>query len=857
MSDHPFQFVLKTKDAADAALLRAQAMARACHVIAGQDITGKAGSGEHLWESQTLLHALVEGTSDFVFAKDLAGRYLLFNAAAAKVTGKNADEVIGRDDSFVFPAEMAAQIRAGDIELVKAGKTVTEEISIKVASGEMQVHLTTKGPLRDANGETIGMFGIARDITERKRAEAEALRDAETRAEIVRVQQAMSSATMDSRQLMAFIAQHAQALTGADGATVELVSDRECMVQAATGKMGKFVGGRFERSTSLSGAAVQHGELLICDDTDTDRRVDRALCALTGMRSLVVAPFQADSQAFGVLKVIAMRPGAFGQRDVDNLQILAESLGAALRQQHAVTRLQASEALYRLLFANNPHPMWVYDIASLHFLAVNQSAVVQYGYTEAEFLAMTIVDLRPKADVPALMASLRDESPDSKHFGHWRHTRKDGAVIDVEVSSDAISFDGTPARLVLASDISKRLQAEREHEQLETQLRESQKMEAVGTLAGGIAHDFNNILASILGNADLAREDSATNPLARESIREIERAAKRGRELVRQILAFSRREPALRRAIDLCPIVEESARLLRSTLPPKISLDARCDTDMPLVLADETQIGQIILNLGTNATYAMKGMVGLITIRVSKVVLDRASAGASPNLRPGTYVRLSVQDIGRGMDPATLARVFEPFFTTKPVGEGTGLGLAVVHGIMRDHDGVILIHSEPNQGTRFDLYFPETKVQPTPEKDAGTCAQGVRGSGQNILYIDDDGGMLFMVKRLLERRGYQVSAFSDARAALEMLRAAPAEFDLLITDFNMPTLSGLDVALEARVIAPTMPVAIASGYITDNLRLQAVNAGVSELLFKPNSAAEFCSVVQRMLAKSATICMRQ
>ncbi|MEO8102577.1 MAG: PAS domain S-box protein [Betaproteobacteria bacterium] len=815
-----------------------------------QDITGQAGTEAHHWESQPLLQALVDSTSDFVFAKDLAGRYLLFNAAAAKVTGKDVDAVIGRDDNFVFPSKQAAQIRKDDIELCAAGKTVTEEIAIVVAGGEQQVHLTTKGPLRNADGETIGMFGIARDITGRKRAEAEALRDAETRAEIVIVQQAMTSDTLEPQQLMDLVAHHAQALTRADGATVELVADRECMVRAATGTMREFAGGRFQRSTSLSGAAVQHGELLICDDTDTDRRVDRDLCAKTGMRSLVVAPFQANPQSFGVLKVIAMRPGAFVQRDIDNLQILAESLGAALQRHYAVTRLQASEAQYRLLFANNPHPMWVYDIASLRFLAVNQSAVEKYGYTEQEFLAMTIVDLRPKVDIPALMESLRAASPDSKHFGQWRHVHKDGAIIDVEISSDAISFNGTPARLVLANDISKRLQAEREHEKLEAQLRESQKMEAVGTLAGGIAHDFNNILASILGNATLAQEDTAANPLAQESLREIDRAAKRGRELVRQILAFSRREPTLRHAIDLCPIVEESARLLRSTLPPKISLDAKCEAGLPLVLADETQIGQIILNLGTNATYAMKGMVGLVTIRVSKVVLDAVSASVNPDLRPGTYVLLSVQDIGQGMAPATLARIFEPFFTTKPVGEGTGLGLAVVHGIMHDHDGVIVIQSEPNRGTRFELYFPETKVQSRPAKGVCATSQGAGGSGQHVLYIDDDSGMLFLVKRLLERQGYRISTFSDAFTALETLRAAPAEFDLVITDFNMPTLSGLDVARECRAIAPGLPVAIASGYITDELRSQAENAGVRELLFKPNSVSEFCTAVQRMLANA-------
>ena len=416
-------------------------------------------------------------------------------------------------------------------------------------------------------------------------------------------------------------------------------------------------------------------------------------------------------------------------------------------------------------------------------------------------------------------------------------------------------------RVFSFTDITERKRAEAAHAELEAQLRESQKMEAIGTLAGGIAHDFNNIIAAILGNAELARQDLRANPLVLESLEEIRKAGARARDLVQQILSFSRRQPTERKQTALAPIVEESVRLLRATLPARLTLDVHCEAEVPAVLADATQIEQVLINLATNAMQAMRGAPGRIGIRLDTVMLDTALADAHPALgamharHPGRTPRLAVTDDGPGMDAATLERIFEPFFTTKPVNEGTGLGLAVVHGIVKAHEGAIAVDSAPGKGTTFTLYLPAAGAQagaPASDQGAAAAAPPLRpGGGRHILYLDDDESLVFLVQRLLERRGYRVSGYIDQGEALAALRADAHLFDLVVSDYNMPGMSGLDVARAVRTIRADLPVAVASGFIDEALRAQAGAAGVRELIFKASTVDDFCAVVQRLLPAAA------
>jgi two-component system, cell cycle sensor histidine kinase and response regulator CckA len=429
--------------------------------------------------------------------------------------------------------------------------------------------------------------------------------------------------------------------------------------------------------------------------------------------------------------------------------------------------------------------------------------------------------------------------------------------------------EGEVAMLLgITREITERKNAEQTHVFMEAQLRESQKMEALGTLAGGVAHDFNNIVAAILGNVELARQDVGPGHAALKSLEEILKAGRRAKDLVQQILAFGRRQVLERRVISLAPVVEESARLLRTTLPAAVSLSVNCAPDAPAVIGDATQIEQVLLNLCANAWQAMQGQTRPATIAVSLMlhVANRASykrperrtQGGRVALRPGRYACLTVRDNGPGMDQETRSRIFEPFFTTKPAGEGTGLGLAVVHGITQDHGASIAVQTAPGEGAVFRIYFPAVEAPADSAREAGAepAPRHLRaedgeapirqGQGKSMLYLDDDESIVFLMTRLLERQGYRVSGYTDPQEALTAVRAEPNRFDLAVTDYNMPGMSGLDVACALREIRADLPVAIASGYITEELRAQAPAAGVIELLYKPDTVDELCEVVARL-----------
>jgi signal transduction histidine kinase/ActR/RegA family two-component response regulator len=398
------------------------------------------------------------------------------------------------------------------------------------------------------------------------------------------------------------------------------------------------------------------------------------------------------------------------------------------------------------------------------------------------------------------------------------------------------------------TEISAQKEAERERESLEEQLRESQKMEAIGTLAGGIAHDFNNIIGTILGNTELTRQDVDGNPRALESLDEIRKAGQRARDLVRQILSYSRRQPTTRRVLALKPVIDEVLRLLKSTLMAPISIDCVYASTVPEIFADAIQVEQVLINLITNAAQAMHGKPGRIDIDVDSTNLTELGKVSPINLQPGAYVRITVRDSGHGMDAVTLEHIFEPFFTTKPVGAGTGLGLSVVYGIMQAHNGAVVAHSEPGKGSSFVLYFPTAQATAPPQATAASDSpkSNAKVRGCRVLYLDDEESLTLLVKRLLGRRGHSVTCFVDPREALATLRADSKAFDLVVTDYNMPAMNGIDFAIAARQIRPELPIAIASGFITDDIKARASAIGIRDLIFKPNAVEEYCETVDRL-----------
>jgi PAS domain S-box-containing protein len=440
-----------------------------------------------------------------------------------------------------------------------------------------------------------------------------------------------------------------------------------------------------------------------------------------------------------------------------------------------------------------------------------------------------------------------------------RHRHRDGSFCPVEVTSQYIEVGSDGYIFSFVRDESEREAAAARQAALEAQLRESQKMEAIGTLAGGIAHDFNNALATILGNLELARQDAARHPSIQESLAEIQKAGLRARDLVQQILAFSRRQPTELQHVDLAAVLREATRLLRATTPAGISIQVNGTAEALHVMANASQLEQVIINLGTNAMQALASQSGRIEFSLDAVAHDRELTARHPLLvassEPITrrIARLTVADTGPGMTAAVRERIFEPFYTTKPPGEGTGLGLSVVHGIVRSHNGVIAVESEPGKGTRFTVLIPllgdltpaAADAASRPQPLGGVPVKGP-GRGRHILYVDDDESLLFMVKRLLERCGFRISVYSDSTAAMAALRADPAAFDLVLTDYNMPDRSGLDVAREVRLLRADLPVAVASGFVDETLHAKARAAGVREVIFKATDVASFCETIQRL-----------
>ncbi|MBE0588688.1 MAG: PAS domain-containing protein [Hydrogenophaga sp.] len=524
-------------------------------------------------------------------------------------------------------------------------------------------------------------------------------------------------------------------------------------------------------------------------------------------------------------------------------------------RKQAEAALHENEALWKLALESAGDGVWDWNIATGEEF-FSSRILAMFGFAEGEITHLAeALDNRTHPDDVAQMLADRQA-----HFdGHtpvyrnehrvrckdssWKWVLSRGMVI----GRDAV---GVPLRMVgTHTDITELKQAEAQQRLLEAQLRESQKMEAIGTLAGGVAHDFNNLLAAILGNLALAREDVGPDHPAQESLQEISRAAIRARQLVQQILTFSRRQTQAMQLQPLTPLLLEALGLLRSLLPAGARLDTRLpDADL-MVMADATQVQQVLINLCTNAWQALGGRPGDILVALEARQVDATQALQLGDLSPGGYACLSVSDDGSGMSAETRRRLFEPFFTTKPPGAGTGLGLAVVHGIVKAHRGAIAVHSRPGAGTRFDIYFPlagETGALP-PERAPASEAPVSEASGRHVVYIDDYEAMVFLVGRSLRKQGFRVSTFESGEAALDWLRTHEDPVDLVVTDQNMPGLSGVDVARAIHRLRPGQRIAIVSGHVSDELLAEAAAAGVSDVLGKQDSMEALGAAIRQLL----------
>jgi hypothetical protein len=504
---------------------------------------------------------------------------------------------------------------------------------------------------------------------------------------------------------------------------------------------------------------------------------------------------------------------------------------ASERERLAIA-LHATEERSRQLFESLPLATFVVQQGSGRFVEVNEAAVRLYGYTPEEFAARTIFDLRANADGPKRDALDKDPA----HGGIWKHLKKSGQAMEVELSVYPIVLGDEALLLVLADDITMR-------KQLEEQLLQSQKMEAVGRLAGGIAHDFNNVLSAVLVGSECVMTDLGEQHALYEDVAHIRAAAMRGASLTHQLLAFSRRQILQPKVLELNGVVVDLEKMLRRLIGEDVKLTIQLDPSLGLVHADQGQITQVLMNLVVNARDAMPGG-GSLVISTRNDELDERTAPLVGDLRPGAYVVLSVRDTGHGMDEATLAKIFDPFFTTKEHGKGTGLGLSTVFGVVRQSAGGIRVLSKPGQGATFEVYFPRIDESRPRSVTTPRGARLLRGT-ETVLLVEDDMNVRAMVGRTLKAHGYRVLEAASGEAAVAVCDAATQKIQLVLSDVVMPGLDGPATVAAIRKRIPDVRVLYMSGYSEH----PALHAGATEaqLLRKPFSVEELISGIRGAL----------
>jgi two-component system cell cycle sensor histidine kinase/response regulator CckA len=509
-----------------------------------------------------------------------------------------------------------------------------------------------------------------------------------------------------------------------------------------------------------------------------------------------------------------------------------------IRIQEKMLRERAEEALvatnanYRLLFENNPLPMWVYDADTLAFLAVNDAAIEKYGYPKPQFLKMTIRDLSPAEDLPSLFESVSRTQQTADHAGTWRHQKRDGTVIDVEVASHKLPFAGRNARLVVVNDIT-------EKKRIEAQLLRTQRMESIGTLAGGIAHDLNNVLAPILLGLQVMK-DKFKDESSRRLMDTMETSAKRGKNIVRQVLTFARGLEGEQVVIQLKHLLANMEKMLRQTLPKSVDVELEIPQRLWTIHGDPTQVDQVLLNLCVNARDAMPDG-GKLSIRAENMVLDETYARLNLQAKPGRYVVIEVADTGHGMAPKVMDKIFEPFFTTKEVGKGTGLGLSTVQAIVKSHGGFLNVYSEIGKGTSFKVYFPVKESSDGHEAVVDQMELPL-GHGELILIVDDEAAVREIAQVTLESYNYRVVTAKDGAEAVACYAQQKDRIDAVLLDMMMPIMDGPATIRALETINPRVRIVAASGLVDS-----AKNPRVSAVLAKPYTAEKLLRTLSSVL----------
>jgi two-component system, cell cycle sensor histidine kinase and response regulator CckA len=755
-----------------------------------------------LRESERRYRLLMEHASDGIVIFDRSGKTLTVNTRACEMLGYDREELLqlnARD--LIAPAESAPEPAFLDLA---EGETEIRERLYRRKDGQVIPVEVSARALEDGT-----IQGMIRDITERKRTE-DALRRSEERFRTV------ARATNDTVWDWDVVTNQ---IWWNEGMQLQFRFAPEEVGPSIDWWAQRLHPDDFQKVQAGIREALDSGEQFWWDEYRF-RRGD-------------------DTYAY-----IFDRGYIVRDDDGRAVRMIGAMMDITERQQ-AEEALRASEEQYRALFDTNPLPLWVLDPQDLRFLAVNQAAVRHYGYSPDRFMEMTLPELMPsngRGQLPVLTESIDAPGVSAAMgaAGTATHVRADGSRIEVELTAKRLTFRGRPAILLLAHDVTERRRAENTLRQSEEQLRQWQKIEAVGRLAGGIAHDFNNMINVISGYGQMLSRRLSGDETSRRNLEEILKASDRAAALTRQLLTFSRKQAPEPQLVDLNDVVTGMADMLRRLIGEDIELAFSCDPDLSFLRADRGQLEQILVNLVVNARDAMpRG--GHLMIETSDVTLDPSYARTRVDVQPGPHVMLLVRDNGIGMDDSVMAHLFEPFFTTKPPGRGTGLGLATAYGIVKQGGGHIAVESQPGAGTTFRIYWPpveKTFVMPRTRAKEAPAAVG----SETILLVEDEDVVRVFMCESLRALGYRVIEARGGPEALLYCQRHPEQIDLLLTDVVMPKMSGPQLAEQLAGTFPGLRVLYISGY-TDNSTLR----DSSSLLQKPFTAEQLSARIRDVL----------
>ena len=644
------------------------------------------------------------------------------------------------------------------------------------------------------------------------------------------------------------LTQYYQAVNVSMGIAIQLLSD-DGTVLARNPPAPAAIGKRFP---ALAAAATMAEPGFVNPiDGQTDfiavAHVRNTNLKLAATRDAAVAlrPWRDETIRVGIRTLIIMLLGAL-------------TMAALLRQLRQVAAgqraLRESEERYALAMEGANEGHWDWDVTTGSLFLSPQMKML-YGHTpdtkidtRAEWLARVVIH---PDDVPRFEAAFNDhlEGRTSRYESEYRVRHPSGDWHWLAARGRCLrDSSGKPLRFVgSSSDVTAQRQAQADKEQLEAQLRQSQKMEAIGTLAGGIAHDFNNILGAILGYGELAHQQSPAGSPIRRYLDSVMHAAERAQMLVERILGFSRSGLGDRAPVNIQFVVEETLELLEASLPAGIRLESRIEVGNAAIIGDATYLHQVAMNLCTKAIQAMEHG-GVLRVTLDCAELNEPRTLSRGSLSPGSYVRLSVNDTGAGIPRAVLERIFDPFFTTKGVGEGTGLGLSLVHGIVSDLGGAINVSTQAGEGTTFEIWLPVVGETAIPAVEAARTLP--RGNGETVMIVDDERQLVALTEEIIAQLGYEPVGFDSSGAALEAFRNAPRRFDAVITDESMPDLIGTELAHEILKIRPNIPVILMSGYGGAQLTNRAAEIGVTEVLRKPLHRRDLAESLARALGSA-------